>query len=123
MWNHKGKFQLVTKDEGYGVMIFALQYQVFGFEYPSTVPDIQTIDEYTTIYPKYDDMDAATTILGNTCKAPINMGRNNFWQEFEYGASYEVYCTYERIVLQLKYRSRIFKALHPVIYFIYIYDN
>ena len=55
--------------------------------------------------------------------ASINMGRNNFWQEFEYGASYEVYCTYERMVLQLKYRSRIFKALHPVIYFIYIYDS
>ena len=33
MWNHKGKFRLVPKDEGYGIMISSFQSQssVFGY--------------------------------------------------------------------------------------------
>ena len=44
MWNHKGIFWIVPKDQGYGIMVSAFQYQYFGFVYPLTVPDLQTIN-------------------------------------------------------------------------------
>ena len=47
------------------------------------------------------------------------MGRNTFCQEFEYGASAEGYCIYDRIVLQIEDCNDIIKALHLVIYFIF----
>ena len=51
------------------------------------------------------------------------MGRNNFFQEFEYGASAQGYWTYDRMVLQLEYCTNILEYLHPGIYFICIFDN
>ena len=68
MWTHKGKYQIVPKDEGYGIMISAFQSREFGFGYPITVPDLQTINECHSILPKYFDTDAATNILGHTQK-------------------------------------------------------
>ena len=51
------------------------------------------------------------------------MGRNNFFQDFEYGASDEGFCTYEWMVLQIEYFTGIFKAIHPGIYLIFLFDN
>ena len=50
------------------------------------------------------------------------MGRNTFWQEFEYGTSAKVYWTYDQMVLQLEEYTDILRALYPSIYFIFIFD-
>ena len=65
---HKSKFQLVPKDEGYGIIISAFQFQEIGFDYPLTVPYQQNSNEYRALHPKYVDTDAATTILGHIHK-------------------------------------------------------
>ena len=52
MWNNKGKFWIVPKDEGYNVMISDFESQVFSFGYPLTVPDTQTVNEYCALHPK-----------------------------------------------------------------------
>ena len=91
MWTHKCKFWLVPKDEGYGIMISAFQSQWFSFWYKLTVSSIKTIKEYCALYPTYTDIYAVTTILGHTNKERINMGRNNLFQQFEYGTSSKVY--------------------------------
>ena len=78
MWTHKGRCWLVPKDEGYGIMILAFQSREFIFGYPLTVPDLQTMIEYQSIHPIYVDTDKLTTILGNTHKVPITMGRYPF---------------------------------------------
>ena len=44
-------------------MILALQSQEFVFGYPLTFPNLQTINEYCALHPKYVDTDAATAIL------------------------------------------------------------
>ena len=59
-------------------MILALQSQEFGFGYPLTFPNLQTINEYCALQPKYVDTDAATTIQGHNYKEPITMGINTF---------------------------------------------
>ena len=51
------------------------------------------------------------------------MGRNNFSKYFEYGASAKGYCTHDWMVLQLEYCTDILKALHPGIYFIFLFDH
>ena len=63
MWTHKGKCQLFPKDEGYGIIIFDFRYRSFGFVYPLTSPDLQNINTYCALRPKYFDTDAETTIL------------------------------------------------------------
>ena len=68
MLTYKGKCWFVPKYEGYGIIISTLQFQEFGFGYPLTVSDLQTINEYHNIHPKYVDTDTATTILVNTHK-------------------------------------------------------
>ena len=80
MWNHKGKCRIVPKDEVYVIMTLNFQSREFCFKYPLIVADLQTINEYQDIYPKYVDTDVATTILGHTHKEPITMGRNPFCQ-------------------------------------------
>ena len=102
MRTQKYKYWIVLKYEGCGIMISALQYREFGFGYPLTVPDLQKINEYCDLQPKYVDTEAATTILGHTHKEPITMGRNTFFRDFEYGTSAEVYWAYERMVLQIE---------------------
>ena len=51
------------------------------------------------------------------------MGRNHFFQYSEYGASDEGYFTYDWMVLQIYYCTNILKAIHPGIYFIFLFDN
>ena len=68
MWTHKGKCQIVPKEEGYGIMILAFQPRQFGFGYPLTAPDIQNITEYHAFHPKYVDTYTETIILGHTHK-------------------------------------------------------
>ena len=51
------------------------------------------------------------------------MGGNYFCQQFEYGKSDEVYWTYDRMVLPLEEFINIFKDIHPVIDFIFIFDH
>ena len=51
------------------------------------------------------------------------MGRNNFCQEFEYSVSSEGYWTYDRMVLKLEDCTKIIKALHTGIDFIFIFDH
>ena len=104
-------------------MISAFQYQKFGFGYPLKVPYLQTINEYHPLHPKYVDTDTATTILGYTHKEPITMGRNNFCQEFGYGASSKGYLTYDRMVLQVEYCTDTLKALNPGIDLIFLFDH
>ena len=88
-------------------MISALQSREFIFGYPLTVPDLQTINYYFALHPKYFDIDALTNILGHNHKEPITMVINPFLQEFEYGASDKEFWTYDRTVLQLDYCSKI----------------
>ena len=76
MWTHKVKFQIVPKDGGYGIMILAFQSRYFVFGYPLTVPDLQNINKYHALHPKYVDTDVATNILGHTNKETITTGRN-----------------------------------------------
>ena len=83
MWTHKGKHRLVPKYEGYGVMILVFQYQVFSFRYTFTVPDLQTVNEYCALHPKYVHVYTETTILRKTRKEPITMWRNYFCKKFE----------------------------------------
>ena len=123
LWNYKGKCQLVPKDEGYGIIILAFQYQEFVFGYPLTITYLQTINEYCTIHPKYVDTEAETTILGHNHKEPITMGSNNFYQNFEYGAIAEGYCTYDRMVLQLQDCVDILKDIHTGVYLIFLFDS
>ena len=68
LWTYKGKWWVVLKDEGYGIIILALQSKDFGFGYPLTVPDLQTIHKYCVFCPKYVGIYASTTILGYTHK-------------------------------------------------------
>ena len=49
------------------------------------------------------------------------MGRNHFYQDFEYGASYEGYWTYGQMVLQLDNSANILEDLHTGIYFIFLF--
>ena len=123
MWNNKGKFQLVTKDEGYGIMILDFKYKESCFVYPLTVPDLQTIIEYITIQPKYVDTDTATTTLGHTNKEPITMVINIFYQELEYGDIAKRYCTYERMVLHLYDFTNILNYLYPGTDLIFLFDH
>ena len=51
------------------------------------------------------------------------MGRNTFYQEFEYGTIAEIYWTYYLMVLQLEDCNNIIKALHNGIDSIFIFDN
>ena len=44
MRTHKVKCWIVPKYEGYSIIISALQSQYFGFGYPLTVLDLQTIN-------------------------------------------------------------------------------
>ena len=89
MWTHIVKFQIVPKDGGYGIMILAFQSRYFVFGYPLTVPDLQNINKYHALHPKYVDTGAATTNLGNNHKESITMGINPFFREFENGESAE----------------------------------
>ena len=123
MCNNKGKCQLVPKEEVYVVIISAFQSQEFGFGYPLTFTDIQTVYEYQTTHPIYVDTYAATAILLHNHKEPITIGRNPFWQEFEYGASAKVCCAYDRMVLKLEDCIKILKVIHPSIDFIFLFDN
>ena len=123
MWTNKGKCRLVPKDEGYGIMISAFQSQEFVFGYPLTVPDLQTINEYHNIHPKYVDTDAENTILVHTQKEPTAMGINPFCQGFEYGTSAKVYWDYYRMVLQLEYCTEILNDIHPSINFIFLFNH
>ena len=104
-------------------MVSAFHYRYFDLGYPLSVPYLQTINEYRALLPKYFDTVVATTILGNTHKETITMGRNTFCQEFEYGKSAEIYWTYDRMVLQLDQFTDILKALHPGIDLILIFDH
>ena len=122
MWNQKGKYHIVLKDEGYGIMIQASQSQQFGFGYPSTFPYLQTIDEYCALHSKYFDTESSTTIMAHTHKEPITMVINIFFQYFEYGASDKLFWTYESMVLKLEDYYDILKAIHPGIYFIFLFD-
>ena len=51
------------------------------------------------------------------------MGVNTLCQEFEYDESFEVYWTYNWMVLQLEGCSNVIKALHPRIDFMFIFDH
>ena len=64
MWTHKVKIWIDLKEDKYVIVIQIFQSQQFGFWYPLTAPDIQTVDQYRTFRPKYVDTDAATTTLG-----------------------------------------------------------
>ena len=57
MWTNKGKCRLVPKYKGYGIIILAYRSQNFGFEYPVTVPYLQTINYYNALHSKYVDTD------------------------------------------------------------------
>ena len=78
IWTHKDDCRIVPKYEGYGIMILDFQSQEFVFLYPLTVPDIQTINAYRAIHPKYVDTNAATTTQKHAYNEPIATERNNF---------------------------------------------
>ena len=118
MWNQKGKYHIVLKDEGYGIMIQASQSQQFGFGYPSTFPYLQTIDEYCALHSKYFDTESSTTIMAHTHKEPITMGRKTSCQDSEYGTSTDIYCTYYHMAL-----TGILKDLLFGIDFIFLFDH
>ena len=82
MWTQKFKFWIVPKYKGYCIMILAVHSREFGFGYPLKVPDLQTINEYFPLHPKYVDTESKITILGKNHKEPIIMGRNPLCQEF-----------------------------------------
>ena len=44
MWNKKGKFWLVPKNEVCGIMVLAFQSKEFGFGYTLKIPELQTIN-------------------------------------------------------------------------------
>ena len=58
MCNHKDKSRLVPKEKGYGIMIKDFQSQEFGFGFILIVTDLQTVDEYYALQPKYVDTGA-----------------------------------------------------------------
>ena len=123
MWNNKGKCRLVPKFKGYEIIIQAFQYRYFVLGYPLTVTNIQTINRYLSLRPKYVDTYAETAILRHNHKEPITVGRNIFFREFEYGESSEVYWTYNRVVLQIEDFTKILKALNPGIDLIFLFDH
>ena len=78
MWTHRVRCWLVPKDDRHSIMISAFQSREFVFGYTLTVPDLQIINEYRALHPKYVDTDTSTAILGHTNKGPITTERNNF---------------------------------------------
>ena len=65
MWNHRDKWWILSKEKVYGVVILTFHSQVFGFGYPLIVSDLQNVNEYCNLYPKYVATDAENTILGH----------------------------------------------------------
>ena len=122
-WTYRGERRLHPKDEGYGVMISAFESREFGFGYPLTATDLQTVNEYRNRHRNYVDKEAANAILRRTTKMPITFASNPFCQQFEYGASAEGYWNYERMVIQLEDCADILKALHPGIDFVFLFDH
>ena len=61
-------------------MVSYLQSWGFVLIYQLTVPDLQSINDYHDLQPKYIDKNAATTILVHTQKESITVGRNPFWK-------------------------------------------
>ena len=51
------------------------------------------------------------------------MGRNTLCQEFVYGEISQGYWTYDHMFLQLEDCTKILKALHTGIDFIFLFDN
>ena len=123
IWTPKGKCRLVSKEVGYGIMISSLHYQEFGFRYQLKVTDVQTINKYCALHPKYVDTDVETTTLLHTNKEYITTGRNTLCQEFEYGRIADQYLTYDRMILQLEDCTKILRDIYPVIDFTFIFDH
>ena len=62
---------------------------------------LNTVNDYCHRNNQYTDTIAATKILNRTNKQLITPQESPFKKSFEYGASAEEYCTYERMVLQV----------------------
>ena len=70
---------------------------------------------------KYKDETAAKKKHGTALKQPLTT--SPFYLEFEYGASFEGYWTYDSMVLQLEDCANIVKTLYPQYHFLFLFNH
>jgi hypothetical protein len=116
----KGETALVPKDDGLGVMISAFVSREFGFGFELTNEQLQEVNA-KRVGEKYKDETAAKNKHGTDLKQPLTT--SPFYLEFEYGASFEGYWTYDSMVLQLEDCADVVKTLYQQYDFLFLFDH
>ena len=120
-WNGpNGETALIPKDDGLGVMISAFVSCEFGFGFELTTGQLQEVN-MKRMGEKYKDETAAKKKHGTALKQPLTT--SPFYLEFEYGASFEGYWTYDSMVLQLEDCADVVKTLYPQYHFLFLFDH
>jgi hypothetical protein len=115
-----GEQALIPKDDGLGVMISAFVSREFGFGFELTTEQLQEVNA-KRVGEKYKDETAAKKKHGTELKQPLTT--SPFYLEFEYGASFEGYWTYDAMVLQLEDCADVVKTLYPQYDFLFLFDH
>jgi energy-converting hydrogenase Eha subunit F len=91
-------------------MISAFVSREFGFGFELTTKQLQEVNA-KQVRAKYKDETAAKKKHGTELKQPLTT--SPFYLEFEDGASFEGYWTYDAMVLQLEDYANVVKTLYP----------
>jgi hypothetical protein len=115
-----GRFPLIPKDEGSGVMVSAFVSRDFGFGMKFT------IDQLSAINNKRKDecyMDSQSAILkrGKAEKEPLS--DSPFVRYLLYGANLEGYWSYEDMILQLEDIVDCLKTIYPQFDYYFLFDH
>jgi hypothetical protein len=117
-----GEKPLTPKDDGHGVMISAFVSREFGFGTLDLMPEqLQQINSKRQ-GQKYKDEAAAKKKRGSELKQPLT--KSPFVLEFEYGAAFDGYWTYNSMVLQVKDCADVLNSLYPDEFeFLFLFDH
>jgi len=118
----QGQQPMIPKDDGYGIMVLALQSREFGFSMKISEAQLQIINEWHTQHNSmYAETESAMKINGKIEKTILK--ETLVLTYFEYGTGKEGYWNYDHISLQFKNCIDCIQALFPEYGSIWMLDH
>jgi len=111
---------MIPKDEGYSIMVSALQSRELGFRMNLSDDDLKTVNQWQKDRPDYTDTESAIKLNGTTEKEELK--ESPFFIYFEKSAE-EGYWMFNHVALQFESCADCFRALFPEYDSIWIFDH